>query len=824
MTPIELSVLGVMLLILAGAALAGAARAARVPYTSFLALFGLAAGFVATSFEGAGGALGQISSAWRMLSAPTEVILLILLPPLLFAAGLAIDVRRLLEDIWPVTILAVVAVIVCVGVVGVAAYWAGAGSLLVCLLLGAIVSTTDAAAVIGILRDIGAPRRLTLLLEGESLFNDAAAIALFTALIAVIGAGTAIDPWATAAAFGTKLLGGLALGFGLAKLALGVIRLCGGLALAEIAVTIVLAYLAYLLGEAYAGVSGIVAVVAAAIVFAVDGRTVLSPGTWGTLISTWRLLEFAGTALIFAVATMLLARSIGTISADEIGLAAVLFGATLVARAAVLFLFMPLASAVRAATPITMPAKIVITWGGLRGAVTVLLALAAHEAPEIADPETRQLLLVAASVYVIMTLFIQAPTLGLLINVLGLDKLTPVERGVRERVVALTRRAIDTQLSELLGTPPPDGADDGRSALSTDEEVKVALVVLATREREVYLDLYNRGITRRRTTDGLRAHAEQIIEEARACGVDGYLDAAYKGIAITRRFRLALALHRQFGIDRMLRDVMSERVEEILAKRVVLKVLRRFCEREIWPLFGAEARAAVQHVLDQRRDLLAQALESLRLQFPRHVDEREANFFDRVRLGLEQVEYRRQLEQSVISADLFADLEADRSRRARRAAHTNDFDLGIKLTRMLRRVDLFRELDRAALSAIARALRPVLAMPGETIVRAGPSGGRNPLRSTNMFFIVSGSVTVRLADRAIALGPGDYFGEIAVLSGGPRTADVVAEGYVHLLALSQRDFHRLSRRLDGFRAHVEATAARRSEAPASVPVDDLSYS
>ena len=124
------------------------------------------------------------------LEVGTEVFLPLFLPPLLFTAGLTIDVRRLLDEVSAVLLLAIVAVLVCIAVVGGVVHLATGMDLVVCLLLGAIVSTTDPAAVIGIFRDVGAPKRLSILAEGESLFNDAVAIAAFGLFMGILIAVT----------------------------------------------------------------------------------------------------------------------------------------------------------------------------------------------------------------------------------------------------------------------------------------------------------------------------------------------------------------------------------------------------------------------------------------------------------------------------------------------------------------------------------------------------------------------------------------------------------------------------------------------------------
>ena len=105
---------------------------------------------------------------------------------MLGTAGLTIDVRRLLDEVFAVLLMAIVAVLVCIAGVAGVVHLATGMDIVVCLLLGAVVSTTDPAAVIGIFRDVGAPKRLSILAEGESLLNDAVAIAAFGLFIGIL--------------------------------------------------------------------------------------------------------------------------------------------------------------------------------------------------------------------------------------------------------------------------------------------------------------------------------------------------------------------------------------------------------------------------------------------------------------------------------------------------------------------------------------------------------------------------------------------------------------------------------------------------------------
>ncbi len=122
--------------------------------------------------------------------------------------------RGLLRDVTPILLLAVVAVVVATGAIGWSLAAVAPQGLLVCLLLGAIVATTDPSAVVGIFRDVGAPGRLIRLVEGESLLNDAAAIALAGALTAALTSarGAPVDWLGALGTFGHSFLGGAILG------------------------------------------------------------------------------------------------------------------------------------------------------------------------------------------------------------------------------------------------------------------------------------------------------------------------------------------------------------------------------------------------------------------------------------------------------------------------------------------------------------------------------------------------------------------------------------------------------------------------------------
>ena len=126
----------------------------------------------------------------------------------MFEAAITSDVRRMLEDAAPILMLAVVATLVTSAIVGLALWPLAGVPLVVCLLLGAVVATTDPAAVIAVFRDVGAPARLTRLVEGEALLNDAAAIVLFVVLLGMIVPGHEPDILGGGVEFVISFVGG----------------------------------------------------------------------------------------------------------------------------------------------------------------------------------------------------------------------------------------------------------------------------------------------------------------------------------------------------------------------------------------------------------------------------------------------------------------------------------------------------------------------------------------------------------------------------------------------------------------------------------------
>ena len=808
MSPVILAVFGFAVLLALVSLLVPIARRVGLPFTVLLAVVGSVLGLGAT--EG-GSSSGYLIQSLQEMRIPPEGFLYVFLPPLLFAGGLTVDVRRLMDDVAPVLVLAIVAVLVCMAAVGVALNIATGTELILCLMIGAIVAPTDTAAVLGIFRDIGAPSRLQVIVEGESLFNDAAAVALFVVLLGVVANHHVLSFTDGAFEFGWGFAGGMVLGWVAAQLTGWLISQFRGAQVTEITLTVAMTYLTFVAGQAFLGVSGIIAVVMAAMVFASDGRTRLSPGTWDTLLTTWRQLEFWATSLIFVLAAMLTPRMMGQVQWSDLIGVSVIFFAALGARAGVLWGVLPLLSYWGLSQPITNEYKAVLAWGSLRGAVTAALALTVIETPGV-SADAQRFIFVMAMGFVLATLFIAAPTLRPLMKALKLDKLTPEERLVRDRVMALSRGRVReslTQVAKTLGLapgPPQHATGDSvaqvQGALSRDDLVRAGLIVLANRETELSLEYLQRGLVGRRVAERLRADSGRVLDAVRQGGGVGYLSAALGNQKPSWRFRFALWVQRRFRWSVLLAEEIADRFELLLVKQLMLRELMEFADAKVAELIGQHAGLTAKDALEGRMQAVSGAVEGLDLQYPDYTKAMRARYLERLSIGLEEAEYRGQLDQSLISDEVFEDLEEDRHRRRIVAEMRPSLDLGLKLTEMLEKVPIFAGFKGEDIARLAQMLTPELFLPGERIIRAGDKGDR-------MFFIASGIVDVLVAPNPVRLKSGDFFGEMALLTDNPRNADVVSAGYTNMLELRRRDFETLLRVNPSLKENIERVARAR---------------
>src|SRR5690606_25964935 len=230
--------------------------------------------------------------------------------------------------------------------------------------------------------------------------------------------------------------GGGIVGFLMGRLVTSLFRWLRGWPMAEITLTVALAYLTFYVSERYLGVSGVVATVIAGLVVVSSGRTRMSPTTFEQLAGSWAQFGFWANSLIFVFAAMLIPRMMADITPGQVGLLVLLFVVTLAARALMVFGVLPLMGLTPLATRFSFAYRAVMWWGGLRGAVSLALALAVTEHASI-PYEVRQFIAVATTGFVLLTRFVNGVTLRPLIRRLKLNELSPYERTLRNQAVVV---------------------------------------------------------------------------------------------------------------------------------------------------------------------------------------------------------------------------------------------------------------------------------------------------------------------------------------------------------------------------------------------------
>jgi CPA1 family monovalent cation:H+ antiporter len=787
-----------------------------------LAVIGAAIGAVSTFLlrSSLSDRFDGIAASFVNLPVSSETFVYVFLPLLVFEGAITTDVRRMLEDAAPILMLAVVATVVATAVVGLALWPVSGLPLVVCLLLGSVVATTDPAAVIAVFRDVGAPARLTRLVEGESLLNDAAAIVMFVVLLGVIVSGRQPDIAGGAVQFIVAFIGGAVLGVVSGRLLLHLIPWTRDDRLAEATLTVALPYLVFIAAEHLFHVSGVVAVLTAGLTVSTSGRSIIAPYNWSFITDLWAQIAFWAHSLVFVLASLLVPRLLLDVQFHDLMLIAVMIAAAFGARLLVLFLLLPLLSLAKLTQPISTAYKLAIAWGGLRGALTLVLALAVTENSTL-NPEVQRFVAVLATGMVLFTLLVNGTTLRSVIHLLSLDRLSPVDQALRDRVLALsyaeiaeairtTGREHEISPSALTSALAPyeegiaaaksRGADE--VSLTDHERLAIALVALGNQERMLALEIMAERAASPVTVQALLRNAEALGEGARSGGRLGYKRALETTLAFPLAFKSAYFLYRRLGVVRFLADRLGDRFEMLLLTRLLIQELAGPHAARSRSIFGERVVELIDAILKERLKRTSSSLDALRRQYPQYAAALEGRFLRQSALRREMGRYDALFKEGLIAPEVYDDLKG--SVEDTQAKETRPrFDLGLDTRQLIGRLELFADLNEQQLERVQKLLRPRFVAPRELIVRGGDRGDA-------CYFIASGAAEVVFPGRRIPLGTGDLFGEMALLTGMTRQADVVAVTYCRLLVLRKVDFDRFMQDNRDIRLAIHKIAASRS--------------
>jgi monovalent cation:H+ antiporter, CPA1 family len=609
-------------------------------------------------------------------------------------------------------------------------------------------------------------------------------------------------------------------GWVLARLAVEVIALLGEYPLGQMSISLAVPYASFMLADHVLHASGVIAVVAAGLTVNITAPGRMSPPAFAKLTDTWDLLAYWSGSLIFMLAAILIPRLLANLQPSDFGLIGVTVIAALSARGLILLGLLPLLSFARLSPRVEMPYRLAILWGGLRGAVTLALALAVTESQGV-PPEVKRQVGIIATGFTLFTLLVQGTTLRLVITKLGLDKLSPLDRALSNQVVAVALQSVRETVAETarefglqrsivreeakrfgerLDTAVAE-ADEGQDIPDRDR-VTLGLVALAGRERDLILEAFRDQLVGGRLADRLLSEADKLIEATRTGGRSEYRTVARRALRPGRGHRLAEGLHNTLGYSGPLQRETTERFELIVALTLILRQLHGFIDSRILRIHGRRVADLLHELLNRREEETQKELEGLRLQYPGYSEEMERDVIRRTTLQLEQAEYDQLTEDGLIGPELRQELMAGIARRRKALKARPQLDLAVQKTELVRMFPLFETMPEDQRARLAAKLRTVYAAPGDVLMRRDD-------RPRRVWFIASGAVESVQAGQKNRLGRGEMFGQLSVLLGKPRRAQVTAITHCTLLTLDETGFLSLIRGNPVFAAAVQDGADKR---------------
>ena len=519
-------VLALSFLLFIASATAVVIKKLRIPYTVVLVLIGLALSVLSGS---------ETFAFLNTLELSPDLVFYFFLPMLIFEGAYNIRFLDLRSSIRTISVFAVVSLVISTFFIGLASYYllpyVGMEiPLLTMLLFGALISATDPIAALAIFKEIGVPKRLRMLLEGESLLNDGTALALFQVILAVMAVGTVSVGTAAQGFihFWVLILGGAAFGAGSGYLFANMIARVRNLAVVEITLTLILAHVTFIFAERFFSVSGIIATTAAAMVIGNYGRYKISPSVRGFMEHFWEYTAFVSNSLIF----LLIGLSVKSADLEDYVLPVIVaLGIVIVARFFSIFSVTPFINrffAKEGKVPLSW--QMILSWGGLRGALPLAIVLLLPH-----DFEHRNFILILTLAVIFFTLLIKAATMKAFLVFLKLHVLSSTEKMEREEGFILmdtkiktklkmmrTNEAISEEVYAKLNTMYTELYEQSRARLRElferqGEEWSYDVIVFTLRkhalgmERRVYLQLFERHALNEVAFSTLSAQIERQI-------------------------------------------------------------------------------------------------------------------------------------------------------------------------------------------------------------------------------------------------------------------------------------------------------------------------
>ncbi|RMF18888.1 MAG: hypothetical protein D6761_01485 [Candidatus Dadabacteria bacterium] len=781
--------LAVFLVLVLAAATRRLSQVIPLPYTALLLLTGLGLGAAAKTAQIQQLAPGLAEALTGLAAIDPHLLLFLFLPPLLFESAFALDPHVFRRSVGQIVLLAVPGLLL--ATFGIAALMKGiltpSWDWPTALMFGALLGATDPVAVVAILRETGAGGRLGAIVEGESLLNDGTAIVTFSVFFALATGQADFSGAAVTASFARVSLVGVLVGLVIGALAVHWIGTVVEDALVEITITITAAWLTWYVAEDLLHVSGVLATVALGLVFAWSGRQRISAAIDAFLHQFWEMMAYLANSLIFVLVGVLIAvrAPLGDPTA-WLQLAGLYVGIHVVRGGANLLLYPALQ---RLGYGMTHAELALLSWGGLRGAVGLALALvvAGHDG---LPQDVRDRVLFLTGGIVVLTLLINGSTTRLVLHWLGLDRIPEARRALLAQVA---NRLHDTAARELLvlrddpwlrqadwqrvqrDNPAPERANEmaGTSG-SSIQELRQRLVAV---EKRAYWRQFEDGVVRPELLRGLLEASDALADSE----VPLSDRRAFAPLLSTPRWLQTLSKRPRFA--RLAWPLVTRRLENqyeiaravATAQEEVLRALEVLATDDD---VQAELETEIQRARRDALDILESTAEGFAAL--------AAAVQTRIALRSIATRLRHELE-AIIREGVANESEIEPWRaRIRRAMHVHlGRDARIRAIdplSLIRQIPWLEGHGEAIVQRLAEAGQERVYAPGQEIFRQGDPGDHLVLLAHGL-----ADVWITSPDQerihVARLDPGNILGEMALITGEPRTATVTAHTPVTVLAV-----------------------------------------
>ena len=788
---------GVIALLLMATVVLAVTRRLKLPFTVVLVLVGIGLSALTAVYP-------HVLPALHDLEISSALIFYVFLPTLIFESALNLDARQLRENLGAVLVLAGPGLLLSTLLIGLLVGMATPIPFTAALLLGAILSATDPVAVVAVFRRLGAPQRLTVLVEGESLFNDATSLVLARMLLGVVLAGTVSDRvivqgtidfvWVFVGGLGVGGLLGLLTGYTLGKVEDHFI---------EITLTTVLAYVSYLVAEDILHVSGVMATIAAGLTIGGWGRMKISYAVREYLEHFWTYLAFLANALIFLMVGLRV--DLAALWAN-LGLLGWVVMALLVSRAVVIYGLMPLVTRVPRAEPMTSAYQAVMFWGGLRGSIALAITLSL---PPFAYRDVFVALVMGA---VLFTLLVQGLSIEPLVRWLGLDRPLVADRLAQlEGAFTAKRRAMD-RLPDFLASGLCSGVvamrlqghyaqqlDSIKAALENlhstelvDDDTQRVLLSLRglAEEHSLYVDMFNTGYLSERAFRLLLLTLQYQLDTVRGTGV--YHDVLPHRSALARLEDAALRWSHRVAVLRplaarfqWLRIAMDYEITgaRVQSSRRVLDMLDTLARVEATPRYIVDT---LRYQYQRKYETAQHGLDQLAEHFPDLITALQERRAQRLLLVTEAEVIAQQAAHGTLPAPIAARLAEAIAHELRSLRGHDVATLTLEPIALVQRIPGFQDIALEDLASMAVRMHVRVVPERQVIIRQGEPGD-------SMYFIAHGVARVSREEHGVwrdlaTLMAGEFFGEVALLNGGqPRNATVTAVTSCTLYTLHRGD-------------------------------------